>query len=66
MVFWGDCEFKSPMPDNVLKGGIINSKYKDYIRSKKTTLLSPEEVDRICSDLGRAKDSAGFLGRLAS
>jgi restriction system protein len=61
VVFWGDCEFRSPMPDNVLKGGVLNSKYKNYIRSKNITILSPEEVDRICADLGRAKASAGFL-----
>ena len=62
VVFWGDCEFKTPMPDNVFKGSISNGKYRDYIHSKKTTLLSPDEITRVCSELARAKDSAGFLG----
>lgn len=61
VIFWGDCEFKSPMPDNVFKGSIFNGKFKNYIQSKNITLLSPDEIDRICSDLIRAKDSAGFL-----
>ncbi len=61
IVFWGDCEFKSPMPDNVLKGGILNNKVKDYIQSKTLTLLPPYEINRICLDLAKAKDSASFL-----
>jgi uncharacterized protein YlaI len=61
VIFWGDCEFKSPMPDNVFKGGIFNGNFKDYIHGKTATLLSDEEVNRICTDLVRAKDSVGFL-----
>lgn len=61
VIFWGDCEFKSPMPDNVFKGGIFNGNFKDYIHGKTAILLSTDEINRICSDLVRAKDSAGFL-----
>lgn len=61
VVFWGDCEFKSPMPDNVMKGGIFKSRFKDYIRSKNAILLLPDEITRICSDLTSVKDRAGLL-----
>jgi len=61
VIFWGDCEFKTRMPDNVFKGGLFNGKFKNYIDSKKTILLSTEEMDRICSDLAREKAAAGFL-----
>lgn len=61
VIFWGDCEFKSPMPDNVSKGGVLGGNFIDYIHSKTTTLLSPDEIDGICSDLVRAKDSTDLL-----
>jgi hypothetical protein len=61
VIFWGDCEFKTPMPDNVCKGDISNSKYKDYIRSKKQVLLSPEEISSICLKLNDAKKDSGLL-----
>jgi len=61
VVFWGDCVFRTSMPDNVFKGDIFNGKFRDYIQSKKVTLLSPDEVNRVCSELAKAKDSAGFL-----
>jgi len=61
VVFWGDCEFKSRMPDNVIKGGIINGQFKKYIRSKKAILLSEDEIDRICSNLKMVKENTGFL-----
>jgi restriction system protein len=64
VIFWGDCEFKSPMPENVFKGGIFDNKFKDYIQNKNTIVLSPDEVNKICSDLTRAKEDTGFLGGL--
>lgn len=64
VIFWGDCEFKSPMPENVFKGGIFNSKFKDYIESKNLVLLTPYEVNSICSYLTKAKEDAGFFGGL--
>lgn len=61
IIFWGDCEFKTPMPDNVLKGGIFNNDFRSYIKSKDTALLSAEEVTRICSDLEIARGNSGFI-----
>ena len=40
--FVGNCEFKSRMPDNVMKSGLGK-----YIRQFKTRTLSDDEVDRI-------------------
>ena len=62
VIFWGDCEFKSHMPENVFKGGVLNGNFKNYINSRKTMLFPSDEVDRICLELTRAKDSAGLLG----
>lgn len=64
VVFWGDCEFRTPMPDNVCKGGIFNSKLRDYIQGKKQLLLSPEMIDSVCSKLKSAKKESGFFGSL--
>ena len=64
IVFWGDCKFKSQMPENVFKGGIFDSKYKKYIQGKTEILLTPDEILRICSYLSSAKEQAGFLGDL--
>lgn len=40
VVFIGDSEFKSPMPDNVIYG----MRYIQYIKSKTEKLLSPKQV----------------------
>ena len=61
VIFWGDCEFKTSMPDNVLKGSIFDNNIKHYIQSKSRILLTTDEVDHICSLLKKAKDSAGLL-----
>ena len=61
VIFWGDCVFKTPMPDNVIKGGIFNSKFRNYVQSKNAVLLSPQEVDKACSDLKTARENSGFL-----
>lgn len=47
IIFWGDCEFKTLMPQNVIKW----SEYPSYIKSKKRELMSDAEVERICSKL---------------
>jgi hypothetical protein len=64
IIFWGNCEFKTPMPANVMKGGLLNAKYTDYISSKSDTLLADDEVDRICSLLKQVKDGARILSSL--
>jgi restriction system protein len=56
--------FKSPMPDNVFKGGFLGGELNKYIHSKKAILLTLDEVNRICSDLTKVKDSAGFFSGL--
>jgi restriction system protein len=47
IVFWGDCEFKTPMPENVMKW----LQYPFYVRSKKKILLNDNEVEKICAKL---------------
>jgi hypothetical protein len=42
VMFWGDCTFKTPLPDNVLSRG-----YTHYIRSKTDVLFPEEEVGQI-------------------
>jgi len=61
IVFWGDCEFRTPMPDNVVKGIY---EYISYIRSKKQILLTNEEVDRICKKIQDLKDHTTFLSNI--
>jgi restriction system protein len=47
IVFWGDCEFKTPMPENVIKW----IKYPFYVKSKTKILLNDSEVEKICAKL---------------
>jgi restriction system protein len=42
VMFWSECEFKTPMPPNVLDRG-----YSAYIKSKTEVLFTDEEVDQI-------------------
>jgi restriction system protein len=42
VMFWGDCELKTPMPPNVLSSG-----YATYIKSKTGVLFADEEVEAI-------------------
>jgi restriction system protein len=59
--FWGDCEFMTEMPNNVFKGGLFNTEFRNYIKSKDVVLLSQQEIDRICSELTLAKENSGFF-----
>jgi hypothetical protein len=43
VMFWGECEFKTQMPENVMMKG-----YTKYIKSKMDVLFTDEEVDQIC------------------
>jgi len=61
VIFWGDCEFKTPMPDNVCKGGIFNTKFKSYIQNKKQILFSQDKVNSIYSKLSEAKADSGLF-----
>ena len=42
VMFWGDCEFKTPMPPNVMAKG-----YASYIKSHTTVLFSDQQVEEI-------------------
>jgi restriction system protein len=50
IVFWGDCTFKTQMPENVL-----NNEYTPYIKSKKQVLLSDYEVNNFATMLSILK-----------
>lgn len=54
IVFWGDCEFKTPMPDNVVKGIF---KPTNFIKSKTLVLFTDQEVETLCQKLKTAKDT---------
>jgi hypothetical protein len=64
VIFWGGCAFKTPMPENVCKGGIFNSKFKQFIQSKNEVVFSLEEINKIQSDLTRLKENSGFFSSL--
>jgi predicted RNA-binding Zn-ribbon protein involved in translation (DUF1610 family) len=50
VMFWGECEFKTPMPDNVMMKG-----YTKYIKSKTEVLFTEEEVADICSAISTGR-----------
>lgn len=43
VMFWGECEFKTSMPKNVMMRG-----WTKYIKSKTEILFTDDEVDKIC------------------
>ena len=56
VVFWGDCEFKTKMPENVL-----GRNFTSYIKSKKQILISDVEVESICVNLRNVKNNMSLL-----
>jgi len=50
VMFWSECEFKTPMPPNVLDRG-----YSDHIKSKTEVLFTDEEVDGICEAINSGR-----------
>jgi len=50
IMFWSECEFKTPMPPNVLDRG-----YSAHIKSKTEVLFSDEEVDEICEAINSGR-----------
>jgi restriction system protein len=52
IVFWGNCEFRTTMPDNVL-----NNKLTGYLKSKQEVLFTYLEVESICRQLTEIKES---------
>lgn len=47
VIFWGDCEFKSPLPSNVVQRG----QYTAYIKSKTDVCFSDDEVTQIAQTI---------------
>ena len=56
VMFWGRCEFKTPMPDNVL-----NSDYVPYILRKRTVLFSDREVAQMVDTIKAAMLPSNWL-----
>jgi restriction system protein len=46
VMFWGECEFKTPLPPNVMSRG-----YTSYIKSHTAVLFSDQEVHEIAAAL---------------
>ena len=46
VMFWGECEFKTPLPSNVMNRGYIS-----YIKSHTTEFFSEQEVQEIVAAL---------------
>lgn len=58
IVFWGDCEFKTRLPENVVKGIFGET---NFIKSKKQVLLTDDDVDRICAQIQTLKGNTPIL-----
>jgi len=58
VMFWSECEFKTPMPPNVLDRG-----YSAHIKSKSEVLFSDEEVDQICEAINSGRLPKGWNTR---
>lgn len=59
VIFWGNCKFKTQMPENVICRGY--RELPDYVKSKKRILLTDDEVNRICDQLQTRKAHTPFL-----
>jgi restriction system protein len=55
VMFWSDCEFKTPMPENVLNTG-----YTGYIKSKTDVLFTDEEVEALCEAISTGRLPKGW------
>ena len=53
IVFWGDCQLQTDLPENVCK----EAAFVHYVKSKKQMLLTKEEVSRVCLTLHKLKTS---------
>jgi len=59
VVFWGDCKFKTEIPENVVSGGMLGC--TKYIKSKSEILLTDDEVTSICDQLQTGKANMNIL-----
>ncbi len=53
--FIGDCTFKTPMPENVMRRGLVS-----YIKRKTTPVLSTADVDRIVDTIQQGRLTASW------
>lgn len=58
VMFWGDSEFKTEMPENVMMKGYIK-----YMKSKTEVLFTDQEVDQICEAIKTGRLPAGWTTR---
>ena len=58
VMFWGDSEFKTKMPENVMMKGYIK-----YMKSKSEVLFTDQEVDQICEAIKTGRLPAGWTTR---
>ncbi len=56
VMFWGESQFKTPMPPNVLSRG-----YATYIKGKASVLFSDEEVEQMVGALQTGRMPAGLI-----
>jgi restriction system protein len=61
VVFWGDCEFKTPMPLNVVKGIFAPT---EFIKTKRQVLLTDKEVDDLCEKVRTAKANTTIMNQI--
>lgn len=59
IMVWGNCEFKTRMPDNVILGGITGC--TDYIKEYSDVVLTDKEVIDICEKLRSGKAEMNLL-----
>ena len=56
VMFWGECEFKTPMPDNVRSTG-----YTSFIKKHTAVLLTDDEVTQFVSAIQTGKMPKGIV-----
>jgi hypothetical protein len=56
IVFWGNCEFGTVMPENILNNNLIS-----FITSKQEEVLTDSEVGQICRQLQQLRDDTPLL-----
>lgn len=56
VMFWGESQFKTPMPPNVMSSG-----YATYIKAKTSVLFTDEEVEQMVGALQSGRMPAGLF-----
>jgi len=62
VIFWGDCVFKTSMPENVIRGGIQG--YTKYVKRHTAVVFTDEEVSVLCSQIHKCEDSMNLLSNI--